>query len=144
MGASSNSSLFFWGVGGVIKVRFLPKIAILRNKSASRGYIRPRLGELRPDIIMVDIQTRVGGFYPPDLAPRGSVGGGDEYESDASTLRGCVTWMRYVDRYVPRSVPRLSLVPSPNRCVTSMRYVDALCRCVMSMRYVDALCRKAK
>ena len=75
MGASSNSSLFFWGVGGVIKVRYLPKIAILRNKSASRGYIRPRLGELRPDIIMVDIQTRVGGVSPPDLAPRGAVGG---------------------------------------------------------------------
>ena len=54
MGASSNGSLFFGGVGGVIKVRFLPKIAILRYKSASRGHIRPKLGGLGPDIIMGD------------------------------------------------------------------------------------------
>ena len=45
---------FFWGVGGVIKVRFLPKIAILRYESTSRGHMRPRLGELGPDIIMGD------------------------------------------------------------------------------------------
>ena len=54
MGPSSNSSLFFCGVGGVIKVRFSPKIAILRYKLASRSHIRPRLGELGPDIIMGD------------------------------------------------------------------------------------------
>ena len=54
MGPSSNSSLFFCGVGGVIKVRFSPKIAILRYKSASSGHISPRLGELGPDIVMAD------------------------------------------------------------------------------------------
>ena len=45
---------YFGGVGGVIKVCFSPKIAILRYESASRGHIRPRLGELGPDIIMGD------------------------------------------------------------------------------------------
>ena len=45
---------YFGAVGGVIKERFSQKIAILRYELASRGHIRPRLGELGPDIIMGD------------------------------------------------------------------------------------------
>ena len=51
MGASST---IFGGLGGVINERFSPKIAILRYESTSRGHMRPRLGELGPDIIIGD------------------------------------------------------------------------------------------
>ena len=63
------------GVGGVIKVRFLGKLAILGCGSGSRGHIGPRLWYVSHNIINDDHYQHFGGVFPPDLPPRGSVGG---------------------------------------------------------------------